>query len=70
MKSARTSAAEVIHEYGPFPGADQVHGVTYDGRHVWFASGDRVNAFDPESGDGIPMSVAGRPPIRNRLYAN
>jgi glutamine cyclotransferase len=27
-----------------------VHGVTYDGRHVWFASGDRLNALDPASG--------------------
>ena len=42
--------AEVFREYGPFPGADNVHGVTYDGRNVWFASGDRLNAFDPASG--------------------
>jgi glutamine cyclotransferase len=27
-----------------------VHGVTYDGRQVWFASGDKLNAFDPSSG--------------------
>lgn len=46
----KRSAAEVLHEYGPFPGADQVHGVTFDGQHVWFASGDRLNAFDPASG--------------------
>jgi glutamine cyclotransferase len=60
MKSARTSAAEVIREYGPFPGADQVNGVTYDGRQVWFASGDRVNAFDPESGTALrSIDVAG-----------
>jgi glutamine cyclotransferase len=44
------SAAEIVREYGPFPGIDQVHGVTYDGQHVWFASGDRLNAFDPGSG--------------------
>ncbi|HWK67341.1 MAG TPA: DUF5074 domain-containing protein [Rhizobiaceae bacterium] len=44
------SAAEILHEYGPFAGAENVHGVTFDGRHVWFASGDRLNAFDPESG--------------------
>jgi glutamine cyclotransferase len=44
------SAAEILHEYGPFPGADRVGGVTFDGRHVWFASGDKLNAFDPESG--------------------
>jgi len=44
------SNAEIIREYGPFPGADEVGGVTYDGRNVWFASGDKLNAVDPESG--------------------
>jgi glutamine cyclotransferase len=44
------SAAEIIREYGPFPGADQVHGVTYDGERVWFASGDKMHAFDPVNG--------------------
>jgi glutamine cyclotransferase len=44
------STAEIVREYGPFPGADAVHGVTYDGRHVWFAAGDRLIAFDPASG--------------------
>jgi glutamine cyclotransferase len=43
------SAAEIVREYGPFPGVDNVHGVTYDGQHVWFASGDKLNAFDPAS---------------------
>lgn len=46
----KQSAAEILREYGPFPGADKVHGVTYDGQRVWFASGDKLNAFDPESG--------------------
>jgi glutamine cyclotransferase len=46
----KTSAAEILREYGPFPGADHVHGVTFDGQYVWFASGDKLNAFDPESG--------------------
>jgi glutamine cyclotransferase len=45
----RRSAAEVVREYG-FPGVDQVHGVTYDGRNVWFAAGDTLNAFDPANG--------------------
>jgi glutamine cyclotransferase len=49
----RTSAAEILREYGPFPGADAVHGVTFDGRHVWFASGDKLNALDPESGKTV-----------------
>ncbi len=44
------SNAEIVREYGPFPGADTVNGVTYDGQHVWFASGDKLNAFDPSSG--------------------
>jgi glutamine cyclotransferase len=42
--------AEIVREYGPFPDADHVHGVTYDGAHVWFASGDKLNAVDPVSG--------------------
>jgi glutamine cyclotransferase len=44
------STAEIVREYGPFPGADAVHGVTYDGQHIWFAAGDRLIAFDPASG--------------------
>src|SRR2546429_846971 len=56
----KTSKAEVIREYGPFPEAKQVHGVSYDGNHVWFASGNRLNAFDPESGKKLPsLDVAG-----------
>lgn len=42
--------AEIVREYGPFPGVDRVHGVSYDGQQVWFASGDKLNAFDPSSG--------------------
>jgi len=45
-----TSTAEIVREYGPFPGAGHVHGVSYDGRNVWFASGDKLNALDPASG--------------------
>jgi glutamine cyclotransferase len=41
------SAAEIVREYGPFPGVDQVHGVSYDGQSVWFAAGDKLIAFDP-----------------------
>jgi glutamine cyclotransferase len=44
------SAAEIVREYGPFPGVDHVHGVTYDGRNVWFAAGDKLIELDPESG--------------------
>ena len=46
----RVQAAEVVREYGPFAGTDRVHGVTHDGRRVWAATGDRLVAFDPASG--------------------
>jgi glutamine cyclotransferase len=42
--------AEIVREYGPFPDADRVHGVTYDGQNVWFASGNKLNAVDPSNG--------------------
>jgi glutamine cyclotransferase len=45
------SAAEILRDYGPFPGVDNVGGVTYDGQHVWFASGDKLNALDPATGN-------------------
>ena len=49
----KRSAAEIDREYGPFPGADHVHGVTFDGRYVWFASGDKLNALNPASGKTV-----------------
>jgi len=49
----RRSRAEIIRDYGPFAGIDRVHGVTYDGRHVWFAAGDSLQAFDPTSGEAV-----------------
>ncbi|WP_413987724.1 DUF6923 family protein [Labrys okinawensis] len=45
------SAANIVREYGPFPGVEQVGGVTFDGQRVWFAAGDRLNALDPQSGE-------------------
>jgi len=39
-----------VREYGPFAGAERIHGVTHDGRHVWAATGAKLIAFDPESG--------------------
>jgi len=49
----KRSAAEIIREYGPFPGIDHVHGVTYDGRQVWFAAGETLQAIDPSSGETL-----------------
>ena len=47
---ATARAAEIVREYGPFGGANRVHGVTHDGKHVWAATGDKLVAFDPASG--------------------
>ena len=57
--SSRTTAqaAEIVREYGPFAGTDKVAGVTHDGRSVWAATGTRLVAFDPASGE----------PTRNRV---
>jgi glutamine cyclotransferase len=46
-------AAEILREYGPFPDAPRVNGVTFDGTHVWFAAGDALHAFDPSSGRAV-----------------
>jgi glutamine cyclotransferase len=46
-------AAQIVREYGPFAGADRVHGVTHDGRRVWAATGARLVAFDPDSGEPV-----------------
>lgn len=55
----KTSKAEIIREYGPFPEADHVHGVSFDGQNVWFASGNGLNSFDPESGEKRSLDTAG-----------
>jgi glutamine cyclotransferase len=50
MSDMKTSKAEVIREYGPFPGVKDVAGVTFDGKNVWFASNDKLIVLDPETG--------------------
>jgi glutamine cyclotransferase len=47
---ANVHAAEIVREYGPFPGAERIHGVTHDGSRVWAATGAKMVAFDPASG--------------------
>ncbi len=49
----KKSTAEIIREYGPFSDVEHVAGVTYDGQHVWFASGDRLNALNPKTGKQV-----------------
>src|SRR3989475_9438637 len=52
-RSMIRSPAEILREYGHFPVVDHVHWITFDGQHVWFASGGRLNAFDPASGKTV-----------------
>ncbi|HVB56544.1 MAG TPA: PQQ-binding-like beta-propeller repeat protein [Candidatus Acidoferrales bacterium] len=47
----KKSSANIVRELGPFSGANRVHGVTYDGKQVWSAVGDKLIAIDPESGE-------------------
>jgi glutamine cyclotransferase len=53
----KRSQAQIIREYGPFPGVEAVHGLTYDGRLVWFAVGEKLLALDPGSG-ATPRELA------------
>jgi glutamine cyclotransferase len=46
----KRSTAEIVREYGPFAGVEKVHGLTFDGERIWFASGDKLNALDPATG--------------------
>jgi glutamine cyclotransferase len=47
----RPAKAEILREYGPFPEADSVAGVTFDGERAWLAAGAHLQAFDPETGE-------------------
>ena len=58
----KTSSAQIVEEYGPFPGISEVHGVTYDGQHIWFASGGQLNAINPKDGAQVRT-------IRTEAYA-
>ena len=44
-----TRSAEIVREFGPFPGADRINGVSHDGQAVWAATGAALLAFDPAS---------------------
>lgn len=46
----KSTPAEILDEYGPLPGIEEVAGVGFDGRHVWLAAGDGLHALDPASG--------------------
>ncbi|SAI24913.1 Streptogramin lyase [Bordetella ansorpii] len=48
-----TTKADIIREYGPFPDVADIHGVSYDGSRVWFATGHSLCALDPQSGQVV-----------------
>lgn len=45
--------AEILNEYGPFAGVESIGGVSFDGQYIWFASGEKLNAIDPDNGKAI-----------------
>src|SRR5262245_36012892 len=50
---SKLQKAEILREYGPFPGMDHIHGVTFDGTQVSFARGEGIVALDPKTGTVI-----------------
>ena len=54
----KKSTARVVREFGPFAGDPKIGGVTHDGKHVWAAMGDRLQAIDPETGEFVSADVA------------
>jgi len=62
----KKTAGVVVKEHRPFGPTDErsVHGVTFDGKHVWFARDNELIAFDPEKQEvvkqfSIPGAGAG-----------
>lgn len=49
----KRSTANIVREYGPFPGVSAVNGVSFDGTNIWIATGDTLSAVDPESGKTV-----------------
>jgi outer membrane protein assembly factor BamB len=52
-RSANAIPAEILAEFD-IPGVTQIHGVTFDGTHIWFAGstakGDDLHCVDPTTG--------------------
>jgi len=49
-KSQIREPAQIVRELGPFPETPNVGGVTFDGERGWFAGGNALRAFDPDTG--------------------
>jgi hypothetical protein len=52
-QASAAQPAEIVREYGPYPGATHVRGVTYDGARIWFAAGEQLHALDPHTGERL-----------------
>ena len=50
---SKAGQVEVLKEYGPYPGINHIHGVTYDGENVWFAAGEGLVAVNPKNGKQV-----------------
>ncbi|MGD8379761.1 MAG: glutamine cyclotransferase [Gammaproteobacteria bacterium] len=56
----KTSKANIVREYGPFPGVETVGGVAFDGHQVWLATGESLAALNPDSGSvdrSLPLAA-------------
>jgi outer membrane protein assembly factor BamB len=72
-ESMRSGDAEIAREYVPFNDRANVHGVTFDGKLVWFARNDELVAFDPDSAQvkrrlPVPAADAGTAFDGQHLY--
>src|SRR5579871_3694031 len=52
-KEVAKERAEIVREYGPFPGAPRIGGVTFDGQLLWLAGGEKLVAMDPATGEVV-----------------
>ncbi len=50
---SKVGQVEILKEYGPYPGIEHIHGVTYDGENVWFAAGESLVALNPKNGKQV-----------------
>ena len=55
--AVHVSPVEIAREYGPFDTSEGVAGVTYDGHHIWAATG-AVLASIPAPGQGCDSGMA------------
>lgn len=61
MMGESSHTATIEREFGPFEGADGVHGVTFDGSLVWACTGNAILGVDPSSGEVLRrLAIRGR----------